>query len=156
LPVVTAFRLANVAIAVEFSSGLHPSWPSELTFTPHAGPATGFLYTPAMNARVVLPSVPIRVVLASSAGRVGPVAGRHTPTEPRTQTMSGILTGRCLRRPATPDLVELTRRFFEAANGRNFGPVMGVFAADAVWDTPQLGTVDEARAAAVRPTESRG
>jgi ketosteroid isomerase-like protein len=40
----------------------------------------------------------------------------------------------------TPDLVELTRRFFEAANRRDFGAVLSIFAANAVWETPPLGT----------------
>jgi ketosteroid isomerase-like protein len=66
-----------------------------------------------------------------------------------------IVTGRHLRdtghamseESKTRDRVELTRRFFEAASRRDFGPVMGVLAADAVWDTPQLGTSFEGVAA---------
>jgi ketosteroid isomerase-like protein len=49
--------------------------------------------------------------------------------------------------PTTPDLVELTRRFFETANRRDFDAVMSIFAADAVWETPPLGTRFEGVAA---------
>jgi ketosteroid isomerase-like protein len=47
----------------------------------------------------------------------------------------------------TPDLVELTRRFFEAANRRDFDAVLSIFAADALWETPPLGTSFEGVAA---------
>jgi len=39
----------------------------------------------------------------------------------------------------TPDLVELTRRNFEAANRRDFDAVLSFFAPDAVWDASLSG-----------------
>jgi ketosteroid isomerase-like protein len=41
---------------------------------------------------------------------------------------------------ATPDLVELTRRVFEAADRRDFDAVLASFAPDAVWDSQVLET----------------
>jgi ketosteroid isomerase-like protein len=38
----------------------------------------------------------------------------------------------------TPDLVELTRRTYEAANRRDWDTVMGFFARNAVWEVPGL------------------
>jgi ketosteroid isomerase-like protein len=40
----------------------------------------------------------------------------------------------------TPDLVELARFTFEAANRRDFDAILGIYAPNAVW----LGTVDDA------------
>jgi ketosteroid isomerase-like protein len=39
----------------------------------------------------------------------------------------------------TPDLVELARRSFEAADRRDFGALMSFYAPDAVWDTSPMG-----------------
>ena len=39
----------------------------------------------------------------------------------------------------TPDLVELVRRSFEAADRRDFGALMSFFAPHAVWDLSALG-----------------
>ena len=39
----------------------------------------------------------------------------------------------------TPDLVELMRRSFEAADRRDFGALMSFYAPDAVWDMSPLG-----------------
>ena len=47
----------------------------------------------------------------------------------------------------TPDLVELTRRAFEAANRRDFDVLMSFFASDAVWEGAGLGTTFEGLAA---------
>ena len=47
----------------------------------------------------------------------------------------------------TPDLVELTRRAFEAANRRDFDVLMSFFAPDAVWEGAGLGTTFEGLAA---------
>ena len=48
----------------------------------------------------------------------------------------------------TPDLVELTRRMFEALNGRDFDALMRFVAHDGVLDsTPTLGIVTTGRAA---------
>jgi ketosteroid isomerase-like protein len=47
----------------------------------------------------------------------------------------------------TPDLVELTRGFFEAASRRDLDAVMRLFAPDAVWETLSLGTSFEGVAA---------
>ena len=47
----------------------------------------------------------------------------------------------------TPDLVELTRGFFEAASRRDLDAVMRLFAPDAVWETLSLGTSFEGAAA---------
>src|SRR5438105_15517036 len=49
--------------------------------------------------------------------------------------------------PTTPDLVELTRRFFEAANRRDLDAAQGFYAANAVWETVSLGTSFEGVAA---------
>ncbi len=42
----------------------------------------------------------------------------------------------------TPDLVELTRRSFAAANRRDWEALMGFFARDAVWEVPELQAFD--------------
>src|ERR1700736_6038872 len=47
----------------------------------------------------------------------------------------------------TPDLVELTRGYFEAASRRDLDAVMSFFAPDAVWETVSLGTNFEGVAA---------
>jgi ketosteroid isomerase-like protein len=47
----------------------------------------------------------------------------------------------------TPDLVELTRGFFEAADRRDLDAVMSFFAPDAAWETVSLGTRFEGVAA---------
>jgi len=47
----------------------------------------------------------------------------------------------------TPDLVELARRATEAANRRDFDVLMSLFAPDALWESPPLGTSFEGRAA---------
>ena len=47
----------------------------------------------------------------------------------------------------TPDLVELTRCAFEAANRRDFDVLMSFFAPDAVWEGAGLGTTFEGLAA---------
>jgi ketosteroid isomerase-like protein len=47
----------------------------------------------------------------------------------------------------TPDLVELTRGYFEAANRRDLDAVMSFFAPDAVWEAVSLGTSFEGVAA---------
>src|SRR3954453_8105654 len=39
----------------------------------------------------------------------------------------------------TPDLVELMRSSFEAADRRDFGALMSFYAPDAVWDSSPLG-----------------
>jgi ketosteroid isomerase-like protein len=39
----------------------------------------------------------------------------------------------------TPDPAELTRRSFEAANRRDIGASVSIFAADAVWDLSPVG-----------------
>jgi ketosteroid isomerase-like protein len=39
----------------------------------------------------------------------------------------------------TPDLVELMRRSFEAADRRDFGALMSFYAPDAVWDMSPMG-----------------
>jgi len=49
--------------------------------------------------------------------------------------------------PATPDSVELTRRFVEAWTRRDLDAWMGFFAPDAVWEVPALGTSVEGAAA---------
>src|SRR5437660_9723007 len=49
--------------------------------------------------------------------------------------------------PTTPDLAELTRRFFEAANRRDLDAAQGFYAANAVWETASLGTSFEGVAA---------
>jgi ketosteroid isomerase-like protein len=41
-----------------------------------------------------------------------------------------------------PDLAEVARRFFEAANRRDFDAVMSFFASDAVWESENLGTFE--------------
>ena len=46
----------------------------------------------------------------------------------------------------TPDLVELTRRMFEAANRRDLDAAQSFYAPDAVWDAWEVGTF-EGRAA---------
>ena len=53
---------------------------------------------------------------------------------------------------ATPDLVELTRRTYEAANRRDWDTVMGFFARNAVWEVPELQAF-EGRAAIRRLLE---
>jgi ketosteroid isomerase-like protein len=40
----------------------------------------------------------------------------------------------------TSDLVEVTRRLFEASNRRDFDAVQSFFAPDAVWEAVSLGT----------------
>jgi ketosteroid isomerase-like protein len=47
----------------------------------------------------------------------------------------------------TPDLAELTRGFFEAADRRDLDAVMSFFAPDAAWETVSLGTCFEGVAA---------
>jgi ketosteroid isomerase-like protein len=47
----------------------------------------------------------------------------------------------------TPDLVELTRGYFEAASRRDLDAVMRFFAPDAVWETVSLGASFEGVAA---------
>ena len=47
----------------------------------------------------------------------------------------------------TPDLVELTRRAFEAANRRDLDAVIGFFASDAVFEGRAVGPIFEGRAA---------
>lgn len=47
----------------------------------------------------------------------------------------------------TPDLVELTRRIFEAADRRDFDAVLSFCAPDAVWEAVGLGTSFEGVAA---------
>src|ERR1700694_5238585 len=47
----------------------------------------------------------------------------------------------------TPDLVELTRGFFEAASRRDLDAVMSFYAPDAVWEAVSLGTSFEGVAA---------
>src|SRR2546421_4235695 len=51
------------------------------------------------------------------------------------------------REPAIPDLVELVRRQFEAANRRDLDAVASSFAEDAVFDGRAAGTLFEGRAA---------
>ena len=41
--------------------------------------------------------------------------------------------------PTTPDLVELTRRSYEAASNRDLEAVLSFFAPDAVWDISTMG-----------------
>jgi ketosteroid isomerase-like protein len=53
---------------------------------------------------------------------------------------------------ATPDLMELTRRTYEAANRRDWDTVMGFFARNAVWEVPELQAF-EGRAAIRRLLE---
>jgi ketosteroid isomerase-like protein len=50
----------------------------------------------------------------------------------------------------TPDLVELTRRANEAANRRDFGASVSVFAGDAVWDLSRIGLGTYVGVAAIR------
>jgi ketosteroid isomerase-like protein len=50
----------------------------------------------------------------------------------------------------TPDLVELVRRAFEAANRHDVHAVMGFYAPDAVWDLSDLGPGTFEGAAAIR------
>ena len=47
----------------------------------------------------------------------------------------------------TPDLVELTRRMFDAANRRDLDVTQKFFAPDAFWETVSLGTSFEGAAA---------
>src|SRR5438105_13999979 len=47
----------------------------------------------------------------------------------------------------TPDVVELVRQTFEAANNRDFDALMSFFASDAVWEAVSLGTSFEGVAA---------
>ena len=47
----------------------------------------------------------------------------------------------------TPDLIELTRRMFDAANRRDLGLTQSFYASDAVWETVSLGTTFEGVAA---------
>jgi ketosteroid isomerase-like protein len=47
----------------------------------------------------------------------------------------------------TPDLVELTRRFLEAANRRDFDAMQSFFATDAVWEGGGLASTFEGVAA---------
>jgi ketosteroid isomerase-like protein len=49
--------------------------------------------------------------------------------------------------PTTLDLVELTRRWFEAANRRDLDATQTFFAPDAVWEAVSLGTSFEGVAA---------
>jgi len=42
------------------------------------------------------------------------------------------------QKSTTPDLVELTRRSFAAANRRDWDGVMGFFARHAVWEAQEL------------------
>src|SRR5690348_6569297 len=44
-----------------------------------------------------------------------------------------------LEEPATPDLVELTRRAHEYASDRNWGAVLGMYGPDTVWDITPMG-----------------
>jgi ketosteroid isomerase-like protein len=50
-------------------------------------------------------------------------------------------------RSLSPDLVELTRRVFEAANRRDLDRAQSFFAAHAVWETVSLATTFEGVAA---------
>jgi ketosteroid isomerase-like protein len=47
----------------------------------------------------------------------------------------------------TSDVVELTRRFFEAANRRDLDAAQSLYAPDAVWEAASLGTTFEGVAA---------
>jgi ketosteroid isomerase-like protein len=47
----------------------------------------------------------------------------------------------------TPDLVELTRRYLEAANRRDFDAILSFLAPDVVWEAVSLGTTFEGVAA---------
>jgi ketosteroid isomerase-like protein len=47
----------------------------------------------------------------------------------------------------TPDLVELTRRYLEAANRRDFDAILSFLAPDVVWQAVSLGTTFEGVAA---------
>jgi ketosteroid isomerase-like protein len=50
----------------------------------------------------------------------------------------------------TPDLVELTRRSFEAANRHDVDAIMGFHAPEAVWDLSDMGIGSFERASAIR------
>jgi ketosteroid isomerase-like protein len=57
-------------------------------------------------------------------------------------------TGRVMpEESTTPDLVELTRRVYDAADGGDFDPMMRLFRPDAVWEQPEgIETLEDAAA----------
>jgi ketosteroid isomerase-like protein len=51
------------------------------------------------------------------------------------------------REPTTPDLIELTRAYLEAANRRDLDAMMSFYAPDSTWESPPLGTSFQGAAA---------